>query len=115
MGPERFLQEDRMNKALQWILGLCAVAITLALVFSIVFPLVAPQLGWAGGDVGWTMGRGHMFGGGPMMPGFGVRSAGFGMPFFGLGMLAGPLLFAGLLVLGIVWLVRAVSPSGPAP
>ncbi len=40
---------------------------------------------------------------------------GFGMPFFGISMLIVPLLFIGLLVLGVVWLVRAVStPGAPA-
>ncbi len=40
---------------------------------------------------------------------------GFGMPFFGFGMILWPLLFIGLIVLGIVWLVRTVStPGAPA-
>ena len=36
------------------------------------------------------------------------------MGLFGLGMLVVPLLFVGLLVLGVVWLVRSVaSPAAP--
>ena len=41
---------------------------------------------------------------------------GFGMPFFGIGMFLWPLLFIGLIVLGVVWLVRTVAtPGAPQP
>jgi hypothetical protein len=97
-----------MNKTLQWTLGISAVLIALAVVFSTVLPFIAPQLGWTGGYGYGMTGPGHMFGGGSMM-------GGFGMPFFGFGMLLWPLLFIGLIVLGIVWLVRTVStPGAPA-
>ncbi len=92
-----------MNKTLQWTLGLSAVLIALAIVFSTVMPFIAPQLGWSNGY--GMMGPGHMFGGRGMM-------GGFGMPFFGFGMILWPLLFVGLIVLGIVWLARTVSTPG---
>lgn len=45
-----------------------------------------------------------------MMGGLGIMSL------FGIGMLLGPLLFIGLIVLGVVWLVRSVgTPSAPQP
>ena len=100
-----------MSKTLQWTLGLCAVLITLAIVFSMVYPFFAPQSAQGGHDYG-MMGPGHMWGGRHML-------GGFGMPFFGFGMLLGPLFFFGLIALGIVWLVRATSRAGapqpPAP
>ena len=81
-----------MNKTLQWTLGLSAVLIALAIVFSIVMPFIAPQLGWNNGYGYGMMGPGHMFGGRGMM-------GGFGMPFFGFGMILWPVLFVGLIVL----------------
>ncbi len=95
-----------MSKGLQWVLGVSAVLIVVAVVASTVLPFFFHQTAWGG----WQgmMGPGHMFGGAPMM-------GGFGMPFFGLGMLLGPLLFVGLIVLGVVWLVRAVAPQSPPP
>lgn len=95
-----------MSKGLQWILGVSAVLIALAVIASIVLPFFFPRTGWGG----WQgmMGPNHMFGGGPMMGGFGT------MGLFGLGMLAVPLVFVGLLVLGVVWLVRnAALPAAP--
>ena len=97
-----------MNKTLQWTLGVSAILIALAVVFSIVWPFIAPGLGWNNPYGYGMMGPGHMFGGGSMM-------GGFGMPFFGFGMILGPLLFVGLVVLGVVWLVRMAStPGAPA-
>lgn len=93
-----------MSRALQWILGIAAVVLVAAIVFSAVWPLFAGRAGW-GGNYGW-MGPGHMFGGG-MMGGYG-----FGLPVFGFGILLWPLLFIGLPVLGVVWLVRSVAGSG---
>ena len=92
-----------MSKGLQWTLGISAVLLVAALVFSSVFPFFAPRLGWNNYGYG-MMGPGHMFGGGMM--------GGFGMPFFGLGMLVWPLLFIGLIVLGVVWLARTVATPG---
>jgi hypothetical protein len=44
---------------------------------------------------------------------------GFGMPVFGFGMitmLLWPVLFIGLIVLGVVWLVRSIgAPAAPLP
>ncbi len=95
-----------MSKGLQWIIGISVVLIVLAFVFSTVYPFFAPQSAWNGYGM---MGPGHMFGGRGMM-------GGFGMPFFGLGMLVVPLLFVGLVVLGVVWLVKSVAtPGAPQP
>jgi predicted lipid-binding transport protein (Tim44 family) len=97
-----------MSKGLQWILGISAVLIALASIASTVLPFSFPQASWSG----WQgmMGPGHMYGGGNMMGGFGM------MPFFGIGMLLWPLLFVGLIVLGVVWLVRSVAtPAAPQP
>jgi hypothetical protein len=101
-----------MSKALQWVLGVSAVVLTLAIVASLVVPFFLPQAavaGWRG-----MGGPGHMFGSGPMMGGFG-RSVMGGWAMFGLGRLLWPLLMVGLIVLGVVWLIRAVSaPRMPA-
>lgn len=93
-----------MSKGLQWTIGISVVLIVLAFVFSTVYPLFAPQTAWNGYGM---MGPGHMFGGRGMM-------GGFGMPFFGLGMLVVPLLFVGLVVLGVVWLVKNVAAPQPS-
>lgn len=90
-----------MSKGLQWVLGLSAVLIALAIVASFILPFFFPQAGWQG------MGPNHMYGGGPMMGWFGM------MPFFGLGMLLVPLLVIGAIVVGVVWLIRASTPSQP--
>lgn len=97
-----------MHRALQWILGVSAVLVALAVIASIVLPFFFPQTGWGAGQ--GMMGPNHMFGGGSMMGGFGT------MGLFGLGMLVVPLLFVGLVVLGVVWLVKSVaSPAPPQP
>ena len=44
-----------------------------------------------------------------MMGGYG----GFGFMPFGGFMFLGPILFIGLIVLGVVWLVRALTPTQP--
>jgi|GEM_PF-614793 len=87
-----------MNKGLQWIIGISAVVIALAVAASLVGPLFFPQAGWQG-----MMGPNHMYGGTPMMGGFGT------MGLFGLGMWLVPLLFIGLVVFGAVWLVKSVA------
>jgi hypothetical protein len=97
-----------MSKGLQWIFGISVVLIALAVTASTVLPFFFPQAGWGGGQ--GMMGRNHMFGGGPMMGGFGMTSL------FGLGMLVVPVLFIGLLVLGVVWLVKSVAtPAASQP
>lgn len=98
-----------MSKALQWVLGISAVLLVAAIIFSTVWPFV-PRGNERGYGFGYgMMGPRHMWGGVPMM-------GGFGMPFFGLGMLLFPLLFIGLIVLGVVWLVRsATSSTTPQP
>lgn len=88
-----------MNKVFQWILGVCAVLITLAVIASSILPFFFPQTGWQG-----MMGPNHMYGGGPMLGGLGMMS------FFGIGMWLVPLLFVGLIVVGVVWLVKSVAP-----
>ncbi len=93
-----------MSKTLQWIVGVSVGLIALAIVFSLVAPFFLPQTGWAGAAHP-MMQPGHMFGGRNMM--------GFGMPFFGFGMLLVPALFIGLIVLGVVWLVRATTAAAP--
>lgn len=97
-----------MSKGLQWVLGISAVLIALAVVAATVLPYFFPQTGWGG----WhgMMGPNHMFGGGGMMGGLGT------MGLFGLGMLVVPLLFVGLVVLGVVWVVKSVAtPAAPQP
>jgi hypothetical protein len=102
-----------MSRLLQWVLGICAVLVTAALIFSAALPLFAPRLGLAGD--GWTMGPGRMFGRGWAGPGhmFGGMTGGFGLPFFGFGGFFGPLLFLGLLALGVFLLVRGASRPAP--
>ncbi|GAB4505097.1 MAG: hypothetical protein Fur0043_20920 [Anaerolineales bacterium] len=92
-----------MKKTLFWILGILAVLFVLGFAFG--------GWAWSGGCCGW----GGYYGGwgmhGPgMMWGF--------APFGWIGMLFMaliPLGFLALLVLGVVWLVRAVSGNVPAP
>lgn len=89
-----------MNKALQWTIGISVILIVASIIFSTVYPFFVPNTGWGYGY--GMMGPGHMWGGG-MMGGFG---------FMGITMLLWPLLFIGLIVLGVVWLVRAVGQPG---
>lgn len=93
-----------MSKVLQWILGVSAILVALALIAAIILPFFFPQTGW--GSYGMMGGPNHMFGGGSMM--------GFGMPFLGIGMILGPLLVVGLIVVGVVWLVRTGSGTPSA-
>lgn len=97
-----------MSKGLQLTVGISAVLIALAIIASTFLPFFFPQTGWGG----WQgmLGPNHMNGGGPMMGGFGAMSV------FGIGMLLVPLLFVGLVVLGVVWLARSVAtPAAPQP
>jgi len=91
-----------MNRGLQWIVGISVALIALTVIASTVLPFFAPQAGWGG----WAgmMGPNHMFGGRATMGGFGM------MPFLGLGMLLGPLLVVGLIVVGVLWLARSLTP-----
>src|SRR3990172_1137406 len=91
-----------MNKGLQWIVGISVTLIALTVVASTLLPFLAPQIGWGG----WAgmMGPNHMFGGRATMGGFGM------MPFLGLGMLLGPVLVVGLIVVGVLWLARSLTP-----
>jgi hypothetical protein len=55
-----------MSRTLQWVLGISAALIALAIVFALVFPWIASWLGWQGGYGmmgGFTGGRGGMMGG----------------------------------------------------
>ncbi len=88
-----------MNKGLQWTIGIGVILIVLAMVFSTVAPYLFPNA--LGGYGGYGM----------MGPGM-MGGWGFGMPFFGF-MFLGPILFIGLIVLGVVWLVRALAPTQP--
>jgi len=98
-----------MSKVLQWIIGISVVLIVISVIFSTVWPFFASRTGLGGGYGYGMMGPGQMYGGGGMM-------GGFGMPFFGIGMFLWPLLFIGLIVLGVVWLVRTVAtPGAPQP
>ena len=84
-----------MNKTLQWTIGISAVLIVLTMVFSTIAPYIFPN---TGGGYGYgMMGPG-------MMGGFGF------MPFGGF-MFLGPILFIGVIILGIVWLVRVLTPT----
>jgi hypothetical protein len=96
-----------MTKTLQWIISLSLVLIAAAVIFSVVWPVFAPRSMW-GGSFGGMVGPGHMFGGRSMF-------GGFGLPFFGIGMMLWPLLFVGLIVLGVVWLVRGLTPPAATP
>lgn len=83
-----------MNKTLQWTIGISVILIVLAMVFSTVAPYLFPNaLGGYGG--------------------YGMMGGGFGFMPFGGFMFLGPLLFLGLIVLGVVWLVRALTPIQP--
>ena len=99
-----------MSKTLQWVIGISIILIAITVIASSILPFLLPQAAWGG----WQgmMGPGHMFGGGGM-------TGGFGMPFFGLGMitmLLWPVLIIGLIVLGVVWLVRSIgTPAAPQP
>lgn len=93
-----------MSKGLQWILGLSAALVALALVAATILPFFFPQTGWGGYGM---MGPGHMVGGGSMMGGLGM---------FGISMVLGPLVFVGLIGVGIVWLVKSLAtPAAPQP
>lgn len=91
-----------MSKTLQWIIGIAVVLIVASIIFSTVMSFFFPRTG----------GYGMMGSYGPGMMG------GFGMPFFGPGMIAmllWPVLIIGLIVLGVVWLVRSGTPAAPQP
>lgn len=91
-----------MNKGLQWTIGISVILIVLAMVFSTIAPYIFPNLAGGYGGYGMMGGRG-------MMGGYG----GFGFMPFGGFMFLGPILFIGLIVLGVVWLVRALTPTQP--
>ncbi len=115
-----------MSKALQWIIGICFVVVAVAIIASLVAPLVFGGFGVAAGRGIQRFGDGRMFGfwGPGHMFMFGGRGmmGNFGMPFFGLGMLIGPLVIIGLVVLAVVLLTRrspapaaqAAAPVAPA-
>ncbi len=94
-----------MSKTLQWIIGIAVVLIVASIIFSTVMPFFFPRTG--PGSYGM------------MGPGYGGMMGGYGMPFFGLGMitmLLWPVLIIGLIVLGVVWLVRSLgTPAAPQP
>ena len=99
-----------MSKALQWIIGICFGLVALAIIASLVVPLIFGGYGVMAAGRGIQRfgfgGPGHMFmyGGRSMMGNYGV-------PFLGLGMLIGPLVIIGLVVLAVVLLIR----RSPAP
>lgn len=93
-----------MSKTWQWVIGICVVVVTLAAAAALVVPLFLPPAA-----AGWG-GMPHMARGGGMMGGFG-RGGG---TFMGAGRLLGPLAFVGLIVLGVVMLVRVFAPARPA-
>ncbi len=87
-----------MKKVWKWILGILMGLVVLAILFCLPFLFRAGCPAFAdgyGGGFGWHMGG---FGGMPMMRGFGFLPLG---GLFGLGVFA-------LIVLGIIWLVRAL-------
>lgn len=115
-----------MSKVLQWIVGICLVLVAVAIIASLVVPLVFGGFGVAAGRGAQQFGNGRLFGfGGPgHMFLFGGRGmmGGFRMPFFGLGMLIGPLVIIGLVLLVVLLLTRrspapaaqVVTPAAPA-
>jgi hypothetical protein len=93
-----------MSKGLQWTLGLSAGLVALALVTAIILPFFLPQAGWNG--YGMMNGQGMM----NMMGGYGM------MAFMGIGMMLWPLLTSGLVVVGVVWVVKSgVTPAALRP
>ncbi len=99
-----------MSKALQWVIGICFALVAVAIIASLVVPLVFGGYGMMAAGRGIQQfgfggpGRMFMFGGRGMM-------GGFHMPFFGLGMLIVPLVIIGLVVLAVLLLTR----RSPAP
>ena len=113
-----------MSKLLQWFIGAGVVLITVVIVISAVWPMLAAGLGWTGGYGMMGVGQAHM----PMMGSstaygmtpahmLGASLGGFGMPFMGLGMFLWPLALVGLTVLGFVWVTRPMRtpPAPPQP
>jgi hypothetical protein len=92
-----------MSKGLQWTIGISVVLIVLAIAFSIVAPYIFPNANY--GMMGYGMMNGY---------GRGMMGGGFGFMPFGGFMFLGPVLFIGLIVLGVVLLVRALTPTQPA-
>ncbi len=96
-----------MSRTLQWIIGIAVVLMVVAIIFSIIAPFFFPRTGGYG-----MMGPGMM--GSGMMGGLGLSTFGPGM----ITMLLWPVLIIGLIVLGVVWLVRnigmAAAPQPPA-
>lgn len=99
-----------MSKPLQWVLGICLVLLTLALVATMVVPLFLPSATAAGW--GMMMNSGHMLGGRGMLESGRMMGGRFGG-----GMFLGPLLWIGLIVAGGVVLVRVFTrrPAAAAP
>ncbi len=100
-----------MSRVLQWLIGICFVLVTAAIIFSLAAPFVISRMGLAmpgvgpriGGGFGFY-GPGHMFGGRMM--------GGFGLPFLGLGMFIVPV----LIVIGVIALIVALfTRRSPAP
>jgi hypothetical protein len=103
-----------MSRVLQWLIGICFVLVTAAIVFSRVAPFFMARVGLAVSGMGPRFGfgfggPGQMFGGRGMM-------GGFGLPFMGLGMLIGPLIIIGLIVLIVALFTRrSPAPVASAP
>ena len=91
-----------MNKTLQWTIGISVVLIVIAMVFSSIAPYMFPNTTYG------MMGNGMMGGSGG-----GMMGGGFGFMPFGGFMFLGPILFIGVIVLGVMWLVRALTPTQP--
>jgi hypothetical protein len=106
------VSEDTMSKVLQWIIGICFVLVTAAIVFSLVAPFVVARMGVAAPGVVPHLGRGFgYFGPGFMFGGRGMMG-GFGLPFLGLGMFIIP----AIIVIGVIVLIVALfTRRSPAP
>ena len=102
-----------MSRALQWLIGICFVLVTAAIIFSLVAPFVLPRVGLALAGNGPQIGRGFGFYGPGYMFG-GRMMGGLRLPFMGLGMLIGPLIIVGLIVLVVALFTRR-SPAPAAP
>jgi hypothetical protein len=104
-----------MSRVLQWLIGICFILVTAAIVFSLVAPFFISRVGLAVSGMGPRFGGGFGFYGPGRMFG-GRMMGGFGLPFLGLGGLVGLLIVIGLIVLVVALFTRrGPAMAAPAP